>query len=341
MFGSKQNFTQRSTRLPKKSQLLTLNTAYLGQPFVRVVGKNENTLGLDIADNGRPFVASYDNRLTGPISSGNNHIDVQNWLNNVSWNGGSASSTTISALNTFCAAMDNAGIRNKFYRLNLFCGNSLQACLVPLYTGPASNFAGLQNYGYGSELNFNFISSDYVETGASGGLKGNGSTKYLNSGFPTNSLPEGNRHLAVYEKTKTTNAYDVSIGSEGGWLTNQFQLATGGSATDYVFSYTSLTGRITDPTSYSGGAFWVGCNSSTAYGTLYKNGSSVVSGSAAAATPTSAPLYLFALNRLNAGSDFSDARLSGYSTGLSMDSTQVTAYYNAIQAFQTSLGRNV
>ena len=342
MFSIRQNFLQRSTRLPKKSELLTLNTAYLGQPFVEVVGKNENTLGLDVSYNGQPFVAAFNNRLTGPIASGNNHIDVQNWLNNVSWAGGSASNATILALNTFCAAIDNAGIRNKFYRLNLFCGNNLQACLVPLYTGPSSNFAGLQNYGYGSELNFNFVSSDYVETGASGGLKGNGSTKYLNSGFPTNSLPEGNRHLAVYEKTKATNAYDVSIGSEGSLAnTNQFQLATGGSATDYVFCYTSLTGRVTDPTSYSGGAFWVGCNSSTAYGTLYKNGSSVVSGSAVAATPTSAPLYLFTLNRLNAGSDFSDVRLSGYSTGLSMDSTQVTAYYNAIQAFQTSLTRNV
>lgn len=343
MFSIRQNFLQRSTRLPKKSQLLTMDTVYKAQPFVEVVAKNEDTLGLDFVYKVQPFVAAYNNRQKSQlILSGNNHPDVQLWLNNISLNGGTASSGTISALNTFCNSIDSAGLRSKFYRLNLFCGNNLQACLVPLYTGPVSVLGGLQNYGYGSELNFNFVSSDYVETGASGGLKGNGSTKYLNSGFPTNSLPEGNRHLAVYEKTKATNAYDVSIGSEGSLAnTNQFQLATGGSATDYVFCYTSLTGRITDPTSYSGGAFWVGSNSSTAYGTLYKNGSSVVSGSAAAATPTSAPLYLFTLNRLNAGSDFSDARLSGYSAGLSMDSTQVTAYYNAIQAFQTSLTRNV
>jgi hypothetical protein len=64
MFGSKQNFTQRSTRLPKKSQLLTMDTAYLGQPFVRVVGKNQNTLGLDVSYNAQPFVAAYNNKLT-------------------------------------------------------------------------------------------------------------------------------------------------------------------------------------------------------------------------------------------------------------------------------------
>jgi hypothetical protein len=64
MFSIRQNFLQRSTRLPKKSELLTLNTAYLGQPFVEVVGKNENTLGLDVSYNAQPFVAASNNKLT-------------------------------------------------------------------------------------------------------------------------------------------------------------------------------------------------------------------------------------------------------------------------------------
>ena len=66
MFSIRQNFTQRSSRLPKKSQLLTMDTAYLGQPFVRVVGKNENTLGLSVVYNAQPFVAAFNNRLTNP-----------------------------------------------------------------------------------------------------------------------------------------------------------------------------------------------------------------------------------------------------------------------------------
>jgi hypothetical protein len=143
MFSIRQNFTQRSTRLPKKSQLLTMDTVYKAQPFVDVVAKNENTLGLDVVYQAQPFVAAYNNRLTGPLYSGNNHIDVQNWLNTVTLNGGSASSTTIAALNTFCNSIDSAGLRNKFYRLNLFCGNNLSTCLAPLYTSPSSNY-GLQ-----------------------------------------------------------------------------------------------------------------------------------------------------------------------------------------------------
>lgn len=64
MFSIRQNFLQRSTRLPKKSQLLTIDTAYLAQPFARVVGKNENTMGLDVSYNAQPFVAASNNKLT-------------------------------------------------------------------------------------------------------------------------------------------------------------------------------------------------------------------------------------------------------------------------------------
>jgi hypothetical protein len=63
MFSTKQNFLKQSTRLPNKSKLITLDTGYLAQPFVNVVAKNENTLGLDVVYNAQPFVAASDNRL--------------------------------------------------------------------------------------------------------------------------------------------------------------------------------------------------------------------------------------------------------------------------------------
>ena len=67
MFSIRHNLLQRSTRLPKKSQLSTIDTAYLGQPFVKVVAKNENTLGLDVSYNAQPFVAASNNKLTNGI----------------------------------------------------------------------------------------------------------------------------------------------------------------------------------------------------------------------------------------------------------------------------------
>jgi hypothetical protein len=61
MFSIRQNFTQRSTRLPRKRNLLGMDTVYQAQPFVEVVGKNENTIGLDVISKAQPFIAAYDN----------------------------------------------------------------------------------------------------------------------------------------------------------------------------------------------------------------------------------------------------------------------------------------
>lgn len=65
MFSIRQNFLQRSTRLPKKSQLLTMDVVYQAQPFVEVVAKNENTYSLDVVRQAQPFIAAFNNRLTG------------------------------------------------------------------------------------------------------------------------------------------------------------------------------------------------------------------------------------------------------------------------------------
>jgi hypothetical protein len=61
------------------------------------------------------------------------NADAQSWINRVYGNGGTVSNSTAAAVNAFCDAIDAAGIRDRFYRLNLFCGTGLPACLVPLY----------------------------------------------------------------------------------------------------------------------------------------------------------------------------------------------------------------
>jgi hypothetical protein len=348
MFSIRQNFTQRSTRLPKKSQLLTIDTAYLGQPFVEVVGKNENTLGLDVSYNAQPFVAASNNRLTGPtIAVSSNHLDVQNWLNTISWNGGSASNTTITALNTFCAAIDNAGIRNKFYRLNLFCGNNLQACLVPLYVSQVPLEIGRvysTNYGFSSDMNYNFLSSDYTETGVSGGLTPNGSSsKRLDTGLTQIGLGVSSCHLSVYEKEKPSGSYKTRIGSRGASINNEHLLTN--TTTDLMYYGSSATGgnHRAAANSYSEtGAFWIGINTSATNSVLYKNSTQQGTATPLTRTAQNSNYWVFALNDNGVtGDGMTTGKLASYSIGLSMDSTQVTAYYNAIQAFQTSLTRNV
>jgi len=279
-------------------------------------------------------------RLLRPRSTGF-HPDANSWRTRVVANGGSVSATTMQAVDRFCRSIESAGIRNRFWRLNLFCGNSdanLNAVRTPLYRGPS--VSGLQ-YGGTTDTNLNFVAGDYVETGASGGLTGNGSTKSLNTEFATNNLSEGNRHISAYEILKATTTFDKAIGSDGAaGGPNSFYLATWTPASVYSFAFGNA-GSTIQSFSYSGGAHWIGVNGSTGGGILYKNGSSNVTGSMTAATPGSENIRVFAIGRGTTSADHSDARLGSYSIGLSMTGAQASAYYTALQAFQTALGRNV
>lgn len=137
--------------------------------------------------------------------------DAQDWITRVYAAGGTVSSTTANAVNNFCNTIDNAGLRDRFYRLNLFCGNNLTACLVPLYRG--QSLGGTQ-FGNTTDTNFDFVASDYVERGPTGGLTGNGNlgiqagsaTKHLRTGLQQATLETSLLHLAAYAFGLNTTA---------------------------------------------------------------------------------------------------------------------------------------
>jgi hypothetical protein len=337
-------------KLPAKDKLQTMDFAYLGQPFVNIASKFQDTRSLDFASFGQPFYVNNNaySINTSKIDNTANHKDVQNWLNTVYWNGGTVSSSTISALNIFCNAIDNAGLRNKFYRLNLFCGNNLQACLVPIYVGPTNYSAGgIQTiFGYASDINFNFVSSDYNETGSNGGLIGNGSSKGLFAGLLPNSMNDG-YHLSIFNCIPSPSVSRHMIGCDNafdsGWTT--FNIDYGGSnvlRSCLASSYGSQ--GDTSPTS----AFFGLCSSSRSTGSsqiLYKNGLQET-GSVSSVVPTyqTFPAYgvaIFATNRKGTLAGFGADRLGAYSIGNQMNSTEVSTYYNIIKSFQVSLNRNV
>lgn len=328
-------------KLPNKTTLQSLDRVYLGQPFVNVVSKFQDTRGLDTVYNGQPF---YGHTNGAAISRSRistvNHPDVDNWLNVVTLSGGSASNTTITALNNFCNSIDAAGLRSKFYRLNLFCGNNLQACLVPIYNSVSYN---LPTLGFNVDTNNNFISDDYNETGSNGGLKGDGSTKYLNTGFLGNTLPTGNRHLSVYESLRDTNAYKAFIGvQDDGTGTYYFTLSNFNPGTRIFASFQT---QVASPDGQTTGGHWIATDPASNSLVLYKNASAVASSSSTArALPMAKPIFVFAYNSsisTPTPGGQTASRLNAYSIGLGLSQQQATDYYNIMNTFQTALNRNV
>ena len=255
-------------------------------------------------------------------------------------NGGSVSAETAGAVKSFCDAIDTAGIRDRFYRLNIFAGSNLNAALTPLYLGPTP-LGG--RYGNTTDTNTGpFVSGDYVETGASGGLTGNGTSKYLQTGLPGDAITAGNRHLSAYENLRDTNTFRTMLGTQDdGAGTYYFSLGSGspGSTVSYNFgSGVSVTSQTT-------GGHWVGTDPTSSTAVIYKNGTSVASSaSASRSQPGVRGILVFATNQLPSAvspASYYAGRLNAYSIGLGMAASQAAAYYTAMQAFQTALTRNV
>lgn len=293
----------------------------------------------------RYLAAKYGIALAPVVSN----PDAQDWVNRVYANGGTVSASTAAAVNQFC--IDTLSIRDRFLRLNLFCGGTsgtaigLNSCLVPLYRG--QSLGGTQ-HGGATDLNTGgglFVGGDYVETGAGGGLSPSGSgSKRLDTGLTQVTVGVSSCHLAVYEIAKPTSGltYRCRIGCRGASSLNDHMLENLG--TDPVAYATggSISGRATAASYAEAGAFWLGSNESTTTSQIYKNGTLAGSATPTARTAQALNYWVFGLNDNGAlGDVMTVGRLGGYSIGLSMDAGQVSTYTAAMQAFQAALGRAV
>ena len=265
------------------------------------------------------------------------HPEAAAWAARVVANGGTVSGTTLSAVSKFSAAIASAGIRDRFYRLNLFCGTGLNAALVPLYRGPS---LGGTQYGNTTDTNVGglFVTANYNETGVSGGLTSNGTSQYLNTGFKADTLGQTDRHLSMVGVTTSATTSKYFLGMDNfGCGGNAFWGIMTGSSTPSQYMVRSQA-AATNSTSFSstGGYVVLSGNGSAA---AYSDGVSAITGPAGAYTAPNLDVYTHALNRCGTSVDYTAARLKSYSIGAAMTEAQVSSFYTAMLAFQTSLSR--
>jgi hypothetical protein len=272
------------------------------------------------------------------------HPEAASWAARVVANGGSVGGSTLSAVDKFCKAIASAGLRDRFYRLNLFCGTGLNACLVPLYRGPS---LGGTQFGNTTETNVGpFVTGDYSETGASGGLQGNGSSKYLNTGLNVDQLPgAANCHLSsCITGTQDITSARTLVGVLFNGVADRYRLflqLSGSTAPNYGIQ--AELGKANSAfahnrTNTNGGLILASRTSSTLL-TLYDDALSISTNEVSTAETTGAsPFFVFARN---GPVEYYNGRMAAYSIGAGMTAEQVTAYYTAMQAFQTALSRNV
>lgn len=282
-------------------------------------------------------------RRASVANIGTLHPECMTWIGNVVSNGGTVSATTAAAVSAFCTAIDAASIRDRFARLNLFCGSNLSAALVPLYRSTA---AGGTLLGNSTDTNNNFVSGDYAETGSAGGLAGNGTTKFLNTGLNQSTVnSSGFGHISAF----------IRLGTFAD-ITYRLMGVLDTSTSQYFFidvrgqSNGGFVGVHGSSTTFGPGSFRTQSSpelrmvtrSSTSSSQMYVNGA-YQSGDATTRTVSSvaSPMYVFAENRVGTGAQTHSAvTLGAYSIGSSMTQAQSNAYYLAMAAFQIALNRN-
>jgi hypothetical protein len=199
----------------------------------------------------------------------------------------------ITAVESFVVGCKADGIWSAIKASCILAGaRTLSGALVPLVgTAPT---------------NANFVSGDYNrETG----LKGNGSTKYLNSNRNNNTDPQNSRHMAVFRTTsESRTATRFSMATPNG--TGMGQLVT--TTNLRIFRSAGADYQLADTTTISG--FWGHTrNASSQMQARYKgstNTSNIVS-----QLPLNVTIQVFA----RSGGSHSDAQISFYSIGEHLD----------------------
>jgi hypothetical protein len=253
-------------------------------------------------------------------------------------------------VSAFCDAIDRAGIRDRFYRLNLFCGNSdasLNAVRTPLFRGPS---LGGTQYGGATDTNVNFVQGDYAET--AGLSTQNLATKYLDTGLATSALPAGvisSGHLAAWHGPLTAGFANppqlLGAWSSTDRLNLALNIQTSGSAGEQArFGGTDAVTTTSAPLGLSrASAFVLAQRTSATNLEVWRNGSIVGSSSNSVAGIAGVPFSIFVFRFNNQGTQFgSDGMagpLRGYSVGDDMTSDQVLAFRAAWSAFNSATGR--
>lgn len=271
------------------------------------------------------------------------HPEAADWANRVRANGGSVSGSTLSAVSTFCNAIDRAGIRDRFYRLNLFAGNSdasLNAVRTPLFRG--QSLTGTQ-YGGTLDTNVNFVQPDYSENV---GLNANGtpgtSSKYIDTGLSPDAMPTlSTGHASVFKGAGSVGG--STLGLIGSRTATQFYYLRQVASTD-VFSANWGHGvLISGATSRTGAGLALFTRTAGNAMNGYFNTTSDLSETATRVPAANANAFAVFGFRNTDGTVSSFVGwpyvISAYSIGSGMSAAQVASYHAALTAFLSALGR--
>jgi len=255
------------------------------------------------------------------IVSAGYDTDAQAFFDRVTTAGGSLTTTEKNATNQLVLDMKSAGIWTAMRAVYPMVGASAAACAQNL---KSSSFTGTFSSGW---------------TFASTGVTPNGTSAYMDTGLiPNTSLTLNSVHISTYTRTNSAvNGADIGSSDSPNYVGGIYivQRWSDGNSYPNVFGLSSVTSSTY---SDSRGFFLLRRNNSSQI-IMSKNAvNNTVSQTSV--SKTTVAIALGAL-RQPTTTFFSNRELAFNSIGDGLDDTQASNFYTAVQAFQTTLNRQI
>ena len=171
---------------------------------------------------------------------------------------------------------------------------------------------------------------------SSNGAKPNGTTGYADTKLAPNVMAQNSIHASFYSRTDITGSYwDLGAYNAGGGVVIGPRYQSG---TSLVYMNIKSADSMADNNPTIG--LYMGNRTSSTSNTLFRNGVIIVNGNKSSFAPISLNIYLGADNE-GTILGYSPREQAFASIGDGLTDEEATNLYSAVQAFQTSLGRQV
>ena len=260
-------------------------------------------------------------------SGGGFDPDAQAFFDRVTTAGGTLSETEKNATNQLVLDMKSAGIWSSMKAVYPMVGASAAACAQNL---KSSSFTGTFTSGW---------------TFASTGVTPNGTSAYFDTTFNTTTNQSvNNLSLSAYIRTSAmgTGAITDMGNWQGGTARPLTNLQTNTTTRDiYCWDYIGVGSFTSTITADASGMWGVSRSGASSWQSFQRNTSVSQTGTTTQTTVPNNNVYIGAVNGNGTTTEFSSRQIAFAHLGDSLSNTQFNNFYTAVQAFQTTLSRQV
>jgi len=200
--------------------------------------------------------------------------------------------------------------------------------------------------GTSTSTSYNLVNTALYQISWSGGVtwgvngvQFGGVNGYGNTGLNQSSvLSQNSQHISFYSRTNTDgNFSEIGLKSSG----SAYTLIQTKYSNIFVGAVNEFYNFADNSANANGQGFYVGNRIGATVRNNWKNGSKVHTSSSTSQTQANFNFFVGALNNAGTASAYSNKQCAFASIGDGLTDTEAANFYTAVQAFQTTLGRQV